>query len=126
MIKHAKKILLGGGLLAVLAFGGSALSQAGASSNHSAAKAKHVRVVKHKAHASELTTGRDGDTIQSGDQTTPDTAGSGQAAESTGSEAPDSSSSESSGSEVANNDGPGGHADEPGNANADHQFNGQE
>jgi hypothetical protein len=37
----------------------------------------------------------------------------------------ESASSESS-SEVAGNDGPGGHADEPGNANADHQFQGQE
>jgi uncharacterized protein HemX len=30
------------------------------------------------------------------------------------------------GSEVPNDDGPGGHADEPGNPNADHQFQGQE
>jgi hypothetical protein len=29
-------------------------------------------------------------------------------------------------SEVTGNDGPGGHADEPGNPNADHQFQGQE
>jgi hypothetical protein len=31
-----------------------------------------------------------------------------------------------SSSEVANDDGPGGHADEPGNPNADHQFQGVE
>src|SRR4051794_35314389 len=31
-----------------------------------------------------------------------------------------------SSSEVPNNDGPGGHADEPGNPNADHQFQGVE
>lgn len=30
------------------------------------------------------------------------------------------------GSEVPNDDGPGGHADEPGNPNADHQFEGVE
>jgi uncharacterized protein HemX len=30
------------------------------------------------------------------------------------------------GSEVPNDDGPGGHADEPGNPNADHQFEGNE
>jgi hypothetical protein len=30
------------------------------------------------------------------------------------------------GSEVPNDDGPGGHADEPGNPSADHQFEGQE
>ncbi|MEA2467294.1 MAG: hypothetical protein QOJ57_1420 [Thermoleophilaceae bacterium] len=34
--------------------------------------------------------------------------------------------SEQPGSEVSNNDGPGGHADEPGNPNADHQFQGKE
>jgi hypothetical protein len=34
--------------------------------------------------------------------------------------------SEQPGSETSNNDGPGGHADEPGNPNADHQFQGQE
>ena len=33
---------------------------------------------------------------------------------------------EKPGSEVANDDGPGGHADEPGNPNADHQFSGKE
>ena len=43
-----------------------------------------------------------------------------------------SAASEQSGAEQpgnetpANSDGPGGHADEPGNANADHQFQGQE
>jgi len=31
-----------------------------------------------------------------------------------------------SGSEAPGDDGPGGHADEPGNPNADHQFDGQE
>jgi hypothetical protein len=37
-----------------------------------------------------------------------------------------SQSGSESGGEVAGNDGPGGHADEPGNANADHQAQGQE
>jgi cytoskeletal protein RodZ len=35
-------------------------------------------------------------------------------------------SSTESASETVNGDGPGGHADEPGNPNADHQFQGQE
>jgi hypothetical protein len=35
-------------------------------------------------------------------------------------------SEEQPGSEVPNNDGPGGHADEPANPNADHQFQGEE
>ena len=33
---------------------------------------------------------------------------------------------EEQGSEVPNNDGPGGHADEPGNPNANHEFEGVE
>jgi hypothetical protein len=34
--------------------------------------------------------------------------------------------SEAAGKEVPDDDGPGGHADEPGNPNADHQFEGKE
>ena len=99
------------GLLAVtaLAFGGAALSSA-------AQKAPKV------SNPPAVVT--DGDTLQQGDQTSPDPAGA--AAESS-SEAPSSEApgSESS-SEVAGNDGPGGHADEPGNPAADHQFEGVE
>jgi hypothetical protein len=40
--------------------------------------------------------------------------------------ASEQSGSEQPGSEVSNDDGPGGHADEPGNPNADHQFQGKE
>lgn len=57
---------------------------------------------------------------QSGDQSTPDT---GSASETPGAESPETGS----GSESATpNDGPGGHADAPGTANADHQFQGNE
>jgi len=74
-------------------------------------------------------TSPDTDNIQSGDQTAPDNgtvAGAGGQAEG-GSAPPDEQAGESDGgSEVAGNDGPGGHADEPGNPNADHQFQGQE
>lgn len=52
------------------------------------------------APAPEPVSTSDGDNIQSGDQTTAET--------------------------VTGSDGPGGHADEPGNANADHQFQGTE
>jgi len=52
----------------------------------------------------------DADNVQEGDQTTPDTA-----AEAAG---------EQEGSEAPGNDGPGGHADAPGNV--DHQFEGEE
>ena len=41
-------------------------------------------------------------------------------------EAPDKGEAPESGSEVPGNDGPGGHADEPGSPNADHQAQGQE
>ena len=49
--------------------------------------------------------------VQQGDQTAPDAAGT---------------AAESSSESAAASDGPGGHADEPGNANADHQFQGEE
>jgi hypothetical protein len=59
------------------------------------------------------------------------TSGSGQgtATEPAGTEqnpAAEQGGGEQPGSEVAGNDGPGGHADEPGNPNADHQFQGHE
>jgi hypothetical protein len=126
MFKQGKRILLGAGVLAALSFGGSALAAAGA--------APVAPVVQHSSSA-------DGDQIQSGDQTTPDTGN--EAAETTGAaqmsgdaETQDGTqgatdtetqdgSQESAGSEVAGNDGPGGHADEPGNPNANHQATGQ-
>jgi len=43
-----------------------------------------------------------------------------------GKEAPDKGEASENGAEVPGDDGPGGHADEPGNPNADHQFEGQE
>jgi cytoskeletal protein RodZ len=51
------------------------------------------------------------------------------AAEAPGTEQPaasEQSGAEQPGSETSKDDGPGGHADEPGNPNADHQFQGQE
>jgi hypothetical protein len=72
----------------------------------------------------------DGDTVQQGDQTSPDT---GTAAEQSSSAASETSTSETSAeqpaessSEIVSNDGPGGHADEPANATADYQFQGQQ
>lgn len=133
MFKQGKKILLGAGVLAALSFGGSALAAAGA--------APVAPIVQQSS-------GADHDAVQSGDQSTPDTG-----AEAAGTETADgaqgtqdaetqdgsqdtetqdgnqasndSGMQESSGSEVAGNDGPGGHADEPGNPNADHQASGQ-
>src|SRR2546423_9399535 len=59
-------------------------------------------------------------TVAASSQSTQEAPGTEQSAasEQSGSEAPRS--------ETSNNDGPGGHADEPGNPNADHQFQGQE
>jgi hypothetical protein len=108
--------------LGALALGGSAVAGAVQSNNATAPVVKQA-----PSKAQENTSGPDTDSIQSGDQTTPD-KGSKEAPgteQSAASEQSSESSSESS-SEVAGNDGPGGHADEPGNANADHQAEGQE
>jgi hypothetical protein len=127
-------------LAAALAVGGATLASASSKAPQSKAPAAVV----------------DTDNIQQGDQSTPDVAGapaeraapaqrslsSSKSAPSKSSssgpsstdpsEQPGESSGESSGSEVPGNDGPGGHADEvgtasaPGNAAADHQFQGAE
>ena len=68
--------------------------------------------------------GTDADTLQQGDQTTPDVAGAAESpaeapatAETTGAEAPEAPGVEA--------DGPGGHED-PAGQNVDHQFDGVE
>ena len=113
------KLLAGVTAVAALAFGGAAL--AGAANNPS----------PPAPPAASAPT----DTAQQGDQTAPDKAGATEnapeAASSEKADAPEpaestSESATESTSEVAGNDGPGGHADEPGNANVDHQFQGQE
>jgi hypothetical protein len=95
---------------ATLAAGGAAYA---ASGHH--ATPSHTAKAKATATVAEPTS-PDTDTLQSGDQTTPDTTAGGGA----------QTGESGSGSEQAGNDGPGGHADEPGNPNADHQFQGQE
>ncbi len=70
--------------------------------------------------------GTDADTLQQGDQTTPDVAGAAGAA----SEAPAAAetaadAAEATGTADAAADGPGGHAD-PAGQNVDHQFDGAE
>lgn len=141
MTKRIRKLLLGVAALAALALGGSAFASA---QSHTPAPA---------APAAESTTGPDTDNVQSGDQTTPDkpaTAAKATAAQTTsgadtdkvqsgdqaGPETPDKASAtepaespETPGSETESangSDGPGGHADEPANANADHQAQGAE
>jgi hypothetical protein len=98
------------------------------------------------AASSEPVGGPDHDTIQSGDQTTPDAgttaasasksgvkaATASKSAPAAGAEQPGVESStenpgtESSSETATANDGPGGHADEPGNPQADNQFQGQQ
>ena len=77
--------------------------------------------------------GADTDTLQEGDQTTPDSPAAG--AEATGAEAvgTEAAGTEKAGTEAAGSEAPGdanlpggGHADDPNNATADHQFEGVE
>jgi hypothetical protein len=129
MVRHTRKLALTLAALAALALGGSALAQAGSQSSKQTkpAATRHV-AAKHakatstaRAQAAQAGTtetpdaagAADTDTVQSGDQSAPDT----ETADGT---------NEAAGSEVPDNDGPGGHADEPGNPSADHQFEGQE
>jgi hypothetical protein len=105
------KLMAGLAALAALAFGGASLA-GGANSP--------APVVPAAPPAASVT--------QQGDQTTPDT---GAAASESSTESSSAESSSESGSESATesadaNDGPGGHADEPGNPNADYQFEGQQ
>jgi hypothetical protein len=117
MTKRIQKLAMAVAALAALALGGAVFAQA--QSAPSATPAPHHTSVADK------------DNVQSRDQTTPDRPGA-TTAERTGSESTTGSKS-TTGSESTqssespnNSDGPGGHADEPGNATADHQFQGNE
>jgi N-acetylmuramoyl-L-alanine amidase CwlA len=94
---------------ALMAAGGIALAQGTSHKKVTHHAAKHA---SRASHASE-TTGVDTDSVQSGDQTTPDAVAS------------PASAGEEQSSELAGNDGPGGHEDEAG-AEVDHQFEGEE
>jgi hypothetical protein len=88
--------------LAALALGGSAIATAAQGTAGAA-----------KKHAVERTTGPDTDSIQSGDQKTPDTARVKHAAQVSPSESATETSAENSESS-APSDGPGGHEDPAG------------
>ena len=114
MFRQPKKFAVTLAAIAAMALGAGVVAQAGATSTN-------------KAQAAEKVTLPDRDTVQSGDQTTPDTPEpAGNAPEKQGSESPEKPGAESE--SAPNSDGPGGHADEAGggNAAADHQFNGVE
>jgi hypothetical protein len=126
MTKRLQRLLVTVGALAALALGGSVLAQAQTSPSQTS-----------PSSPPERTSVPDRDNVQAGDQTSPDTptkALAGRAhhralhvtargTETAGAETPETGA----GSESApGNDGPGGHADEPGNANVDHSFQGNE
>lgn len=114
MTKRIQQLMVSVAALAALALGGAVFAQAKPASHH-------VRHHVVRAASSTATGPTDGDNVQSGDQTTPDT---GATSEQPGAENPEPGGP---GSESASgSDGPGGHADAPGNPNADHQFQGNE
>ena len=88
-------------LLSALGVGGIAVAQ----SSHGSAKAPAKAAQTTEAPGTE----------------TPDAPGT-EAPDAPGTEAPESAGSET----AAGNDGPGGHADEPGNPNAQHEAQGAE
>ncbi len=99
-------------LIATMGLGGAAIAASGS------AKHPAKAVVAQSQTSSETTSGPDTDNVndQVGDQNTPDAASA--AAEKTGTESATSETATAS-------DGPGGHADEPGNPNANNQAQGE-
>lgn len=103
-------------LIAALAVGGATFASAASKAPPAKAPAPAASSkAPAKAPTKQLAGAADNDTLQEGDQTGPDVPG-----------APESEPAGESSSEVPGDDGPGGHADEPGNPNADHQFEGVE
>jgi hypothetical protein len=117
-----KKTIAAIAALGSLALGGAVLAQAqsGSAPQVQSAPAK----VKSAPAKAEPTGGPDTDTVQSGDQTTPDQPGAASGSEQQSSEGPDQPGSESGGESADQSDGPGGHADPAGNV--DNQFEGQQ
>jgi hypothetical protein len=113
------KLLAALSALAVFAFGGSTLASAGSKATPQPAKQPAAKSTGEQPAAV------DGDQVQQGDQSTPDASANEQPGSESTADQPESAATES-GSEQVANDGPGGHADEPGNPNADHQFEGVE
>ena len=93
--------------LAALAVGGSAIATA---AQKGGAPAPPVSTITTPA---DTASSNDGDNVQQGDQSAPDTAGA--------AEAPDSAAAESASESSAASDGPGGHADPAGNVDNQQQ-----
>jgi len=108
--------------LAALAIGGSALASASGGGSQPAKSPVVIQQqgsAKAGAVANQPAEQADTDSIQ-------DENGKDDATEQADTEQDEGSEKAESGSEVPGDDGPGGHADEPGNPDADHQFEGQE
>jgi hypothetical protein len=115
MTKRIKKTIAAVAALGALALGGAVFAQA---------QSGQGAVAPSVQSASESATVPDTDNIQSGDQTTLDQAGA--ASSSTASEQASAESEQPDAESAPNSDGPGGHADEPGNAGANYEFQGQQ
>jgi hypothetical protein len=109
--------------IAAFAVAGLALAAPATAMASSHSAAHHVSA-SHSVAASSEPTGPDHDSLQQGDQTSPDTvSGTVKTASSTATPEPSSSEGESSTeSESTVSDGPGGHADVAGNVQ--YEFNG--
>jgi hypothetical protein len=143
MTKRIRKLVVAVTALAALALGGAVFAQAQTSPSAAPERttmpdrdnvqsgdqttpdtatvaAGHARHHAVRAASSATADPASGGTGQSGDQRTPDTSS---ASETTGAENPETGAGSES---TPANDGPGGHADPSGSANADHQFQGNE
>ena len=107
MLKKTRNIALMGAALAAISFGGSALASAGAAPVSPTQKASAARVAIADAGQPDAVN----------DKETADRA--------EGASDKETADGPETGSEVAEDDGPG-HADEPGNPNAEHEASGQE
>ena len=123
MLHRVTRGLMALAALASLALGAGAIANAQTAHHAKKAATVHHRAVARTSQATpSQTTPGSTSTDPAGPNDQADTPGS--TNEQPGTETPDGS--EPAGSEVAGNDGPGGHADEPGNPNADHQATGEE
>jgi cytoskeletal protein RodZ len=117
MTKRIKKTIAAVAALGALALGGAVFAQAQSGQSTAAPSVQS---------ANESVKSPDTDSVQSGDQTTPDQPGTASVSASSASEQPSAENEQPGTESASNNDGPGGHADEPGNANANYEFQGQQ
>jgi hypothetical protein len=134
MFKKAKNVALVAGVLAAISFGGTALTSAGAAPAHPAKGGTSTAVQRQKteagartAVAAATTQADEANDAERADGSGPTgTTGDGETADGSGSADQETNDGPETGAEVSENDGPGGHADEPGNPNAEHEASGQE